>query len=158
MKLLRALPLALLLNCGIAVRGENALLPGIFAARPLLEVAAESPVTPRRPILTSPRLSALVAEQIASRANAVSYAASPVIQRGDNPEVVLPKFMVHGEKVRVIELPEVMSPMTRFVRTGRMWEGVDGRAAVDLKVFVGPPVGRLQRREALIEIGFRFNW
>jgi hypothetical protein len=156
---LRALPLALLFS-GAARCADVEPVPGIFAPR--FEAPQPAPVFRlQRTAPTSLRVSALISERVLAQAQAFDTGALPIaISRPAGESVVMEKFVVNAEKVRPIELPEEVSPLRRFVSTGRLFEKLDGKIHVtaDMKLLTVRPAGALGKDDSRVEVAFGFKW
>lgn len=145
MLLVRVVPLALVLGCGL--RGAEEPLPPIFAPR---QVVPAPPPLIARPRLNSDGVSQALAERLREKAAALEVAMPLAPDRPGEAPVMLARVVVLGEKEKGDEPDQKISAMDRFLRTGRFFE--TERMAGDVK-FAPTRGGDLR-----VEIGLTYKW
>ncbi len=98
-----------------------------------------------------------------ARAQAFDVSNLPITRGAGEEEsaVVMEKYLVNAAELRPIELPVAESPAMRFLKTGRLFEKLDGKVqfATDLTLLPVAPAGALPKEPVMrVEILFRFKW
>lgn len=145
MLLVRVVPLALVLGCGL--RGAEEPLPPIFAPKP---PAPAPPPLIARPRLSSEGVSQALTERIREKAAAIEVARPLAPDKPGETPVMLAKIVVLGEKEKGEATAAKITPLERFLKTGRYFE--TERAHGDVK-FSPTKAGDLR-----IEIGVSLKW
>lgn len=145
MLLVRVVPLALVLGCGL--RGAEEPLPPIFAPRP---APAPPPLLIARPKLNSDVVSQALAERLRAQVAAleVTQPLAPY-KLGDVP-VMLERVVVLGEKEKGDQTERKISAAERFLKTGRFFE--TERTHGDVK-FAPTRAGDVR-----VEVGVTYKW
>lgn len=151
MLLLRVVPLALVLGCGL--RGAEEPLPSIFAPKPAIP---PPPTLIARGVPTSERVSQALAQQIREKAVALETPKHLAPSAPGEAPVTLERVVVLGEKVKVLEAPERITATERFLRTGRFFE--TSRMHGDLKLLPVEKVGALPKDDVRVEVGITIKF